>query len=144
MVETENKLIEVEIVSAEEQIFVGKARMLLISGEVGELGIAFGHSPLLTSIKPGSIQIDLPNKTEIFYVSGGMLEVQPHMVTILADTAMRADDVDEAAALEAKAAAERSLAESGTKIDYAEAQSQLTQAVAQLRSIERMRKAKGH
>lgn len=110
---------------------------------MGEIGIYPRHTPLLTSLVPGEVRVLVNGVEEQFYVSGGMLEVQPHVVTILADTAMRADDVDEAAALEAKASAERSLAEKGTQIDYAEAQGQLTEALAQLRSIERMRKAKG-
>jgi F-type H+-transporting ATPase subunit epsilon len=140
MVETENKLIEVEIVSAEEQIFVGKARMLLISGEVGELGIAFGHSPLLTSIKPGSIQIDLPNKTEIFYVSGGMLEVQPTVATVLADTVVRGADIDEAAAIEAKERAEKLITSKKADFDYANVMIDLAKASAQLRVINELRK----
>ena len=142
MVETEHKLLEVEVVSAEEQIFVGKARMLLISGEVGELGIAFGHSPLLTSIKPGSIQIDLPNKTEIFYVSGGMLEVQPTVATVLADTVVRGADIDEAAAIEAKERAEKLIATKKADLDYANVMIDLAKASAQLRVINELRKLK--
>ena len=142
MVETENKLLDVEVVSAEEQIFVGKARMLLISGEVGELGIAFGHSPLLTSIKPGSIQIDLPNKTEIFYVSGGMLEVQPTVATVLADTVVRGADIDEAAAIEAKERAEKLIATKKADLDYANVMIDLAKASAQLRVINELRKLK--
>ena len=138
------KTIHVDIVSAEKEIYSGPVDAVFARASMGEIGIYPRHTPLLTSLKPGEVRVLVDGKEEQFYVSGGMLEVQPHMVTILADTAMRADDVDEAAALEAKAAAERSLAETGTKVDYAEAQSQLTQAVAQLRSIERMRKAKGH
>jgi F-type H+-transporting ATPase subunit epsilon len=136
--------IHVDIVSAEKEIFSGLADAVFARASMGEIGIYPRHTPLLTSLNPGEVRVLVNGKEEHFYVSGGMLEVQPHVVTILADTAMRADDVDEAAALEAKAAAERSLAEKDTQIDYAEAQAQLAEAMAQLRTIERMRKAKGH
>jgi len=137
--------IHVDIVSAEKAIYSGLVEAVFATATMGEIGIYPRHTPLLTTLKPGEVRVLLSDgKEEQFYVSGGMLEVQPHVVTILADTAMRADDVDEAAAIEAKAAAERSLADSGATLDYAEAQAQLAEAMAQLRSIERMRKAKGH
>lgn len=136
--------IHVDIVSAEQEIYSGLVDAVFATAAMGEIGIYPRHTPLLTSLKPGEVRVLVNGKEEQFYVSGGMLEVQPHIVTILADTAMRADDVDEAAAMEAKAAAERSLAEKDTKIDYAEAQAQLAEAMAQLRSIQRMKKGKKH
>jgi F-type H+-transporting ATPase subunit epsilon len=107
---------------------------------MGELGIYPRHTPLLTSLKAGEVRVLINGKEEQFYVSGGMLEVQPHVVTVLADTAMRAEDVDEAAALEAKADAERALKDADAKMDMAEARAKMAEAMAQLRSIERMRK----
>lgn len=137
--------IHVDIVSAETAIFSGSVEAVFASAVMGELGIYPRHTPLLTRLKPGEVRVLLDGKEEQFYVSGGMLEVQPHVVTILADTAMRAHDVDEAAALQAKADAERTLKDRSAKMDYAEAQVQLAEAMAQLRSIERMRKTgKGH
>jgi F-type H+-transporting ATPase subunit epsilon len=135
--------IHVDIVSAEKEIYSGLVDAVFARASMGEIGIYPRHTPLLTSLLPGEVRVKVNGVEEQFYVSGGILEVQPHVVTILADTAMRAADVDEAAALEAKAAAERSLAEKDTEIDYADAQAQLAEAMAQLRSIERMRKAKG-
>ncbi len=136
--------IHVDIVSAEQEIYSGLVDAVFATAAMGEIGIYPRHTPLLTSLKPGEVRVLVKGKEEQFYVSGGLLEVQPHIVTILADTAMRADDVDEAAAMEAKAAAERTLAEKDTKIDYAEAQAQLAEAMAQLRSIQRMKKGKKH
>ena len=136
--------IHVDIVSAEKAIFSGLVEAVFATATMGEIGIYPRHTPLLTSLKPGEVRVKLANGTEEqFYVSGGVLEVQPHVVTILADTAMRADDVDEAAAMAAKEAAEKSLAESGEKLDYAEVQAQLAEASAQLRTIQRARKAAG-
>jgi F-type H+-transporting ATPase subunit epsilon len=136
--------IHVDIVSAEKAIYSGLVEAVFASATMGEIGIYPRHTPLLTSLKPGEVRVLLPDgKEEQFYVSGGMLEVQPHVVTVLADTAMRADDVDEAAAKQAKEDAERSLADNSAKMDYAEAQAQLAEAMAQLRSIERLRKSKG-
>jgi F-type H+-transporting ATPase subunit epsilon len=135
--------IHVDIVSAEKEIYSGLVDAVFARASMGEIGIYPRHTPLLTSLLPGEVRVKVNGVEEQFYVSGGILEVQPHVVTILADTAMRAADVDEAAALEAKAAAERSLTEKDTDIDYAQAQAQLAEALAQLRSIERMRKAKG-
>jgi F-type H+-transporting ATPase subunit epsilon len=137
--------IHVDIVSAEKEIFSGLAEAVFASAVMGEVGIYPRHTPMLTRLKAGEVRVLVDGKEEQFYVSGGMLEVQPHVVTVLADTAMRADDVDEAAALEAKADAERALKDSDAKMDAAEAQAKLAEAMAQLRSIERMRKTgKGH
>jgi len=135
--------IHVDIVSAEKEIFSGPVEAIFASAIMGELGIYPRHTPLLTRLKPGEVRVLVDGKEQQFYVSGGMLEVQPHVVTVLADTAMRADDVDEAAALEAKADAERALKDTDAKMDYAEAQAKLAEAMAQLRSIERMRKTAG-
>lgn len=136
--------IHVDIVSAEKEIFSGAVDIIYASGEMGELGIYPRHAPLITSLKPGEVRVVVEGKEEQFYVSGGILEIQPHVVTVLADTAMRAEDVDEAAALEAKADAERALKDDDAKMDYAEAQAKMAEAMAQLRSIDRMRKGKGH
>lgn len=136
--------IHVDIVSAENAIFSGLVDAVFASAIMGEVGIYPRHTPMLTRLKPGEVRVLVNGKEEQFYVSGGMLEVQPHVVTILADTAMRADDVDEAAALQAKADAERALKDRDSKMDYAEAQVQLAEAMAQLRSIERMRKTGKH
>lgn len=136
--------IHVDIVSAEKEIFSGAVDIVYASGEMGELGIYPRHAPLITSLKPGEVRVVVDGKEEQFYVSGGILEIQPHVVTVLADTAIRAEDVDEAAALEAKADAERALAEGDAKMDMAEAQAKMAEAMAQLRSIDRMRKGKSH
>ena len=133
--------IHVDIVSAEKEIYSGLVEAVFATATMGEVGIYPRHTPMLTSLKPGEVRVKVSEgKEEQFYVSGGMLEVQPHIVTILADTAMRAADVDEAAAMAAKEAAERSIAEQATDVDFAEAQTQLAEAMAQLRSVERMRK----
>jgi len=136
--------IHVDIVSAEQEIFSGLAEAVFASAVMGEVGIYPRHTPLLTKLKPGEVRVLKSNgEEEQFYVSGGMLEVQPHVVTVLADTAARAADVDEAAALQAKADAERALKDKSAKKDLAEAQKELAEAMAQLRAIERMRKGKG-
>ncbi|MFW5426955.1 MAG: F0F1 ATP synthase subunit epsilon [Methylophagaceae bacterium] len=135
--------IHVDIVSAEKEIFSGACEAVFASAKMGELGIYPRHTPLLTSLKPGEVRVLVDGKEEQFYVSGGMLEVQPSVVTILADTAMRAEDVDEAAALEAKADAERAINDADAKMDMAEARAKMAEAMAQLRSIERMRKTGG-
>ncbi len=136
--------IHVDIVSAEQEIFSGLAEAVFASAVMGEVGIYPRHTPLLTRLKPGEVRVLKENgQEEQFYVSGGMLEVQPHVVTVLADTAQRAADVDEAAALQAKADAERALKDKSAKKDLAEAQKELAEAMAQLRAIERMRKGKG-
>ena len=137
--------IHCDIVSAEAEIFSGTAAMVVITGEEGELGIAPRHAPLLTRIKPGQVRVMLPEGgEEFYYVSGGMLEVQPHVVTVLADTAARADDLDEAAAVRAKEEAERALSDRTADMEVAEAQARLAEAVAQLAALERLRKKLKH
>jgi F-type H+-transporting ATPase subunit epsilon len=135
----------VDIVSAEREIFSGTANMVFAPAEMGEVGIMPRHTPLLTRLKSGEIRVQRPEGQEdSFYISGGLLEVQPHIVTVLADTAQRATDIDEAAALEAKQRAEEALMDREGKIDYARAQAELAEAIAQLRVIERLRKKLGH
>ena len=136
--------IHVDIVSAEESIYSGLVEAVIASAQEGEVGIYPRHAPLLTRLKAGEVRLLKDGKEEQFYISGGILEVQPHIVTILADTALRADDVNEAAALEAKAAAEKALNDKSAKMDFAEAQVQLAEAMAQLRAIERARKTRKH
>lgn len=133
-----------DIVSAEAQIFSGVASMVFAPAEMGEVGIAPRHTALLTRLQPGEVRVQTPDGQEqFFFVSGGVLEVQPHLVTVLADTALRAHDLDEAAALEAKAQAERQLADQQADFDFARAQAELAEAVAQLRTIEHLRKKAG-
>ena len=150
--------IHVDIVSAEAEIHSGEATMVVVTGEEGELGIAPRHAPLLTRIKPGQVfghfhigraigqvRVMLPEGgEEFYYVSGGLLEVQPHVVTVLADTAARAADLDEAAALRAKEDAERALADRSADMEMAEAQAKLAEAVAQLAALERLRRNLKH
>ena len=132
--------LHVDIVSAEAEIFSGTVTMVFAPAEMGEVGIAPRHAPLLTRLKPGEIRIQQADGSEqSFFVSGGMLEVQPHVVTVLADTAIRAHDLDEAAAVEAKERAERLLADKHADIDYAKAQAELAQSIAQLRAIQKLR-----
>lgn len=134
----------VDIVSAEEEIFSGPAAMLFASGVMGELGILPRHAPLLTQLKPGEIRIRTPEGEEQFYyVSGGMLEVQPHVVTVLADTAVRARDLDEAAAIQAKERAEMALQNKTSEFEYAKAQTELAEAIAQLQAIKKLRDKAG-
>jgi F-type H+-transporting ATPase subunit epsilon len=133
--------IHVDIVSAEGQIFSGEASMVFVPGSQGELGIAPRHAPLLTTLKAGEVRVQSEGVEEqSFYVGGGSLEIQPNLVTVLADTAARARDLDEAAALAAKQRAEDAVRERTDKLDIAEAQAELARAVAQLRAIERLRK----
>jgi F-type H+-transporting ATPase subunit epsilon len=131
-----------DVVSAEESIFSGKVEIAVFPGEAGELGILPQHTPLLTRIKPGAIRLKVAEQSdyELVYVSGGMLEVQPDMITVLADTAIRARDLDEAKALEAKKRAEEALANRQAEMDYAAAQAELAEAIAQLQTIQRLRK----
>ncbi|KQZ59554.1 MULTISPECIES: F0F1 ATP synthase subunit epsilon [unclassified Lysobacter] len=134
-----------DIVSAEEEIFHGEATLLVATGEIGELGIAPRHAPLITRLKPGKVVVTLPNGEQLdFAVSGGILEVQPQVVTVLADTAIRAQDIDEAAVRAAKEEAERTLANRGPQMDVAEAQAKLAEAMAQLQALERLRKNMKH
>ena len=136
--------VHVDIVSAEKEIFSGLAEMVFAPAELGEVGISPRHAPLITKLNPGEVRVKVSvNESYQFYISGGLLEVQPHLVTILADTAIRAKDIDEAAVLNAKAKAEEALADKSGKVDYATAQSELAQAVMQLRTLDRLRKRGG-
>ncbi len=129
----------VDIVSAEKEIFSGLAEMLVANLVNGEVGILPRHTPLLARMKPGEVRVKTPTEELSFYVSGGLLEVQPHVVTVLADTALRARDIDEAAALKAKERAEEALKNRQTDIDYAKAQAELAEAIAQLRAVQKLR-----
>ncbi|MEB0137859.1 MULTISPECIES: F0F1 ATP synthase subunit epsilon [unclassified Undibacterium] len=133
--------IHVDVVSAEELIFSGEAEFVALPGEAGELGIYPKHTPLITRIKPGAVRIKLVGKTEeeFVFVAGGLLEVQPGTVTVLADTAIRGHDLDEAKANEAKKLAEQALVNHESKIDYAQAQIELATAIAQLAAIQKLR-----
>lgn len=132
--------IHVEVVSAEEQIFSGEAEFVVLPGEAGELGIYPRHTPLVTRIKPGAVRIKMPGQVDEVYVfvAGGVLEVEPTAVTVLADTAIRASDLDEAKAEEAKKLAEDALLNKQSKIDYAKAQAEIAQAIAQLALIKKL------
>src|ERR1043165_2921769 len=133
--------IHVDIVSAEGEIFSGEASMVFVPAVMGEIGIAPRHAPLLTTLKPGEVRVQTPAGAEqFFYVSGGALEIQPHVVTVLADTALRAKDLDEAAAQQAKQRAEEALRDRVGKLEIAEAQIELARSVAQLRANEKLRK----
>jgi F-type H+-transporting ATPase subunit epsilon len=132
--------IHVDIVSAEGQIFAGEANMVYVPASQGEIGIAPRHAPLLSTLKPGEVRVQIGNEEQAFYVGGGALEVQPHLVSVLADTAARARDLDEAAAQAAKQRAEEAVRDRKDKVELAEAQAELARAVAQLRAIERLRK----
>lgn len=137
--------IRCDIVSAEEEIFHGEVQMVVATGEMGELGIAPRHAPLITRLKPGQIRLTLANGEEqLFYVSGGILEVQPQVVTVLTDTAIRGGDLDEAVAQKAKEEAERLIANRGEAMEIAEAQAKLAEAMAQLQALERLRKNLKH
>ncbi|MBU2713579.1 F0F1 ATP synthase subunit epsilon [Zooshikella harenae] len=129
-----------DIVSAEQEIYSGLVEMVIATGILGDLGIAPGHAPLLTDLKPGPVRVvKQGGKEEIFYVSGGFLEVQPNSITVLADTALRASDVDEAAAVRAKQEAEQALANQSGEFDYSRAASQLAEAAAKLRTLQHIR-----
>jgi len=136
--------IHVDIVSAEKEIYSGPAEMVFASAVMGEVGILPRHAPLLTQLRPGQVRIKTPSgDEEFFYVSGGMLEVQPHVVTVLADTAERAKDLDEAAAQQAKERAEQAMADKSSEFEYAKAQIELAEAVAQLQAIQKLRDKAG-
>lgn len=136
--------IHCDIVSAEEEIFSGLVDMLVATGTEGELGVDYGHAPLLTALKPGPVRIvTQAGDEEIYYVSGGFLEVQPGIVTILADTALRADDVDEAAMEEARRQAEQALANQSGEFDYSRASAQLAEAAAQLATLRKLKNRAG-
>lgn len=132
--------IQVDVVSAEAEVFSGMAEFVALPGESGELGILPGHTPLITRIKPGAVRIQNGNDEELVFVAGGILEVQPNKITILADTAIRGHDLDEARALEAKARAEENLKDNASDVDYARAQAELSVAVAQLAALAKLRK----
>ena len=133
--------IHVDVVSAEESIFSCLAEFVVLPGEAGELGILPGHMPLMTRIKPGAVRIKLPDgKEELIFVASGLLEVQPGLITVLADTAIRGADLDEAKALEARKAAAEAMANRASAMDYGRAEVELAEAAAQLAAIDRMRK----
>ena len=136
--------VQCNIVSAEREIFSGLVEMLIATGTLGEVGITYGHAPLLTGLKPGPVRvIKQGGDEEIYYVSGGFLEVQPYSITVLADTALRASDVDEAAALQAQQTAQLDLSNKSTEFDFARAAIQLAEASAQLRTLQAIRKKAG-
>ena len=132
--------IHVDIVSAEGEMFAGLGEMVYVPAIMGEVGIAPRHTPFVSQIKAGDVRVTNGDKVEHFYVSGGMLEVQPHLVTILADTAVRSHDLDEAAAESAKRRAEDALENQRSDFEYAKAKAELAEAVAQLRTIQRLKK----
>ncbi len=134
--------IHVDVVSAEEQIFSGEAEFVVLPGEAGELGIYPRHTPLITRIKPGTVRIKVAGQAaeELVFVAGGILEVQPGVVTVLADTAIRGQDLDEAKALEAKRLAEEAMKNKTSKLEIAKAQSELAEAMAQIQAIEKFRR----
>jgi len=136
--------VRVDVVSAEEEIFSGQAEFIAAPASAGEVGIYPHHAPMITTIKPGALRIKLPDTTEenLIFISGGMLEVQPGLVTVLADTAIRGHDLDEAKALAAKAAAEEAMKNKASDMDYATAQAELAEAVAQIQAINKLRKTK--
>ncbi|MBS4098390.1 MAG: F0F1 ATP synthase subunit epsilon [Sulfuricella sp.] len=134
--------VHVDVVSAEQSIYSGVAEFVAVPAEMGELGIYPRHAPLITRLKPGSVRMKVPDKAEeeLVYVSGGILEVQPGVITILSDTAIRGHDLDETKALEAKQRAEDAMKNRAAAMDYARAQSELAEAVAQLQAIQKIRK----
>lgn len=136
--------VHVDIVSAEAEIFSGTAKMVHASGEMGDLGIMPRHAPLLTKLKPGEVRVERADgEEEFYYISGGMLEIQPHCITVLADTAVRARDLDEAAAKQAKERAEQALRDRQGEIELAQAERELAEALAQLQAIQKLRKKIG-
>ena len=133
--------IQVEIVSAKEKIFSGVAEMVYAPAVMGEVGVAPGHTPLITPLKAGEVRLDVGNqKEEFFFITGGILEVQPHVVTVLSDTAIRADDLNEVAAIEAKQRAEAALADQQSEFDIAKARAEIAIAAAQIAAIQKLRK----
>ncbi|NOY67301.1 MAG: F0F1 ATP synthase subunit epsilon [Gammaproteobacteria bacterium] len=132
----------VDIVSAEESIFSGTAEMVYAPAEMGEVGIAPRHTQMITRLKPGEVRLQTGDEVQSFYVSGGILEVQPHVITVLADTAIRAKDLDEAQAIKAKEKAEQALKDKTSDLEYAKASAELAEAAAQLRAIDKLRKIK--
>ncbi len=136
--------VRVDVVSAEEETFSGQAEFIAAPASAGEVGIYPHHAPMITTIKPGALRIKLPDIAEenLIFISGGMLEVQPGLVTVLADTAIRGHDLDEAKALAAKAAAEEAMKNKASDVDYAKAQAELAEAVAQIQAINKLRRTK--
>ena len=133
--------LQCRVVSAREELYSGEISMLIATGTEGEIGVLPGHTPLITLLKPGAMRVQTPNgEEEVIYVSGGVLEVQPNNITVLADTAVRAEDLDEQAAQEAKRRAEEHIANPGADFNYAEAAHELAEAIAQLRLIQKLRK----
>lgn len=134
--------VHIDVVSAEESIFSGLTEFAVLPGEMGELGIMPGHTALITRIKPGAVRLKIPQQEqeELIFVAGGILEVQPNLITVLADTAIRGKDLDEAKALEAKKKAEDAMADKSAEMDYARAQAELAEAIAQLAAIQKLRK----
>jgi F-type H+-transporting ATPase subunit epsilon len=134
--------VHIDVVSAEASIFAGEAEFIVVPASAGEVGIFPHHAPMVTSIKPGALRIKTADNAEetLIFISGGLLEVQPGLITVLADTAVRGHDLDEAKAIAAKAAAEEAMKNRGSDMDYARAQVELSEAVAQIQAIERLRK----
>ncbi|MEQ1488004.1 MAG: F0F1 ATP synthase subunit epsilon [Methylotenera sp.] len=134
--------VHIDVVSAEASIFSGEAEFVVAPASAGEVGIYPHHAPMVTSIKPGALRIKLPDTAEetLIFISGGLLEVQPGLITVLADTAVRGHDLDEAKAIAAKVAAEEAMKNRTSDIDYAKAQAELSEALAQIQAIERLRK----
>ncbi|CAM8445267.1 AtpC F0F1-type ATP synthase, epsilon subunit (mitochondrial delta subunit) [Candidatus Methylopumilus universalis] len=133
--------VHIDVVSAEESIFSGEAEFIAAPAQMGEVGIYPHHAPMITSIKPGALRIKLADKNEeqLIYISGGILEVQPGVVTVLADTAIRGGDLDEAKANAAKKAAEEAMKNRSSDVDYAKAQAELAEAIAQIQAIQKLR-----
>lgn len=137
--------VHVDVVSLEESLFSGLAEFIVLPGEAGELGVLPGHMPLMTRIRPGTVRIKPQGAPEeLIFVAGGLLEVQPNLVTVLADTAIRGKDLDEAKALDAKKRAEEAMAGQTSKLEYAKAQAELSIAAAELAAIQKMRKTRTH
>jgi len=136
--------VQIDVVSAEESIFSGEAEFVVAPAKMGEVGIYPNHAPMITTLKSGSLKIKLADKKEeyLIYVSGGILEVQPGIITVLSDTAIRAKDLDESKAAAAKKAAEEAMKNKSSDVDYAKAQAELTEAMAQIQAIENLRKIK--
>lgn len=136
--------VHIDVVSAEESIFSGEAEFVVAPAAAGEVGIYPNHTPMITTIKPGSLRIKQNDQTEetLIFVSGGLLEVQSGMITVLADTALRGDDLDEAKAIAAKEAAEEAMKNKASDMDYAKAQAELSEAAAQIQAIAKLRKKK--
>ena len=134
--------VHIDVVSAEASIFAGEAEFVVVPASAGEVGIFPHHAPMVTTIKPGALRIKLTDNPEetLIFISGGLLEVQPGLITVLADTAVRGNDLDEAKAIASKAAAEEAMKNRKSDMDYAKAQAELSEAIAQIQAIERLRK----